>query len=59
MNAVRELETLEEKLDVEAVEVVVVVTTAHNDLQDLTRRCRELLAKHNAADDCPPGHWLG
>ena len=59
MNALHELDALETKLHEQAVEVIVLVATAHHDFEDLARRCRELLATHNADDDCPPGHWLG
>ena len=52
---------VETKTKDKAVEVVVVVTTTttENLFEDLVRRCRELLAKQQADDGCPPGHWLG
>jgi hypothetical protein len=59
MNGVLEAKQFEAHTDDEAVEAIVVITTADSDLEELVRRCRELLAKQNADQDCPPGHWLG
>ena len=60
MNAVLEQRPVEleapETDEHEAAAGLIVKTD--DDLRELVRRCRELLARPTAPD-CPPGHWLG